>query len=270
MGPALGYALTQSPVAALTIFAGLGLGFAAPFTLLAFSPALLRRLPRPGAWMDGLRKALSFPMYASAAWLLWVLAQQTDPEGLARVLAAAIVLSLGAWLFGVAQRRRAVGASGRLATALAAASLAISVGAVVAGPFAAPALAAAPDGRGSLASTPFSPGRLAVLRASGRPVLVNFTAAWCVTCQVNERVAFSSPDVAQAMRRAGAAYLVADWTSKDAGIAHALSDQGRIGVPLYLLYAPGAAAPTVLPQLLTPAIVVQALDQAAGNAAVGA
>ena len=129
---------------------------------------------------------------------------------------------------------------------------------------------APPAAKGALASAPFSPDRLAALRASGRPVLVNFTAAWCVTCQVNERLAFSSPEVAAAIRRAGAAYLVADWTSRDPSIARALAEQGRIGVPLYLLYAPGAATPTVLPQLLTPGAIDQAVNQAAGRPSTGA
>ena len=266
MGPALGFALTQPPVVALAVFLALGLGFAAPFTLLAFSPALMRRLPRPGAWMDGFKKVLAFPMYAAAAWLVWVLAQQSGPEGLARMLAAAVILALAAWLFGVGQRRAAQGSGGRVALGLAAVSLALCVGVVASGRYATPTAPGAPvvAEAGALPSQPFSPETLASLRAAGKPVLVNFTAAWCVTCQVNERLAFSSAQVADAFKRSGATYLVADWTNRDAVIAKALADQGRIGVPLYLLYAPGAAAPKVLPQLLTPAIVAGALDGARG------
>jgi thiol:disulfide interchange protein DsbD len=267
MGPALGFALTQTPTAALAVFAALGLGFALPFVAIAFSPALTRRLPRPGPWMDGLKKALAFPMYGAAAWLLWVLAQQTGPEGLARLLTAALILALAAWLMGVGQRRAAGGAGGAAFVGLAAVCLALSVGAVVARPFpAAPgnpggsAARAAPTQDGALISLPYSAKALADLRAAGRPVLVNFTAAWCVTCQVNERVVFSSPVVAAAARKAGVAYLVADWTNRDAEIAKALSAQGRIGVPLYLYYGRGAAAPTVLPQILTNEIVVSAFN----------
>jgi len=260
MGPALGFALTQNPATALLVFAGLGLGFAAPFTLLAFSPALLRRLPKPGAWMDVFRKALAFPMYAAAAWLVWVLAQQTDSAGLARGLAAAVVLSLAAWLYGLAQHRRAAARPATVAFALTLGALALTAGLVAARPFAPPprATQAAPVA-GALPSLPWSPQTVAALQAQGKPVFVNFTAAWCVTCQVNERVAFSDPDVIAAFKRTGTAYLVADWTNRDGAIAKALADQGRIGVPLYLVYPAKGGAPKVLPQLLTPAIVAEAL-----------
>jgi thiol:disulfide interchange protein len=263
MGPALGFALTQPPAPALAVFAALGVGFAAPFTVLAFSPALMRRLPRPGAWMDVFRKALAFPMYAAAAWLAWVLAQQTGPEGLARLFAGALALALAAWLFGLSQHGRAEGRGGRLAMILSLASAAACIAVVAAGPQAvANTKSAAPPSAGGLASEPFSPDRLAALRAQGRPVLVNFTAAWCVTCQVNERIAFSSPEVAAAFKRTGAAYLVADWTNRDPVIAKALADQGRIGVPLYLVYN-GSGTPKVLPQLLTPDIVAAAISPSA-------
>ena len=260
MGPALGFALTQAPAAAFAVFLALAIGFAAPYTAVAASPALTRRLPRPGPWMDGLKKALAFPMYAAAAWLLWVLSQQTGSIGLARLLVAAVALGLGAWLFGVGQRGRALG-GGLVASLAAAASLILAIGFVAFGPFEPPAKAAAPESaEGALASQPWTPDKLATLRAAGTPVLVNFPAAWCVTCQVNERVAFASGGVAAAMKRAGAVYLVGDWTNRDPAIAKALADQGRIGVPLYLYYAKGAAAPQVLPQLLTPAILTAALD----------
>jgi thiol:disulfide interchange protein DsbD len=256
MGPALGFALTQAPGVALAVFASLAAGFAAPYTAIALTPALTRRLPKPGAWMEGLKKALAFPMYGAAAWLLWVLSQQTGPLGLARLLAAAVALAFGAWLFGVGQRRRASGAGGLWTTLGAAAGLALAIALVSFGPFepAAAAGARGPAG-GALASTPYSPDGLAALRAARTPVLVNFTAAWCVTCQVNERVAFSSAEVAAAMKRAGVTYMVADWTNRDPAIAKALAAEGRIGVPLYLYYPPGARRPIVLPQLLTPGLL---------------
>ena len=262
MGPALGFALTQNAATALLVFAGLGLGFAAPFTLLAFSPALLRRLPKPGAWMETFRKALAFPMYAAAAWLVWVLAQQTDSAGLARGLAAAVALALAAWLYGLAQHRRAQARPTAVAIVLALGALAITAGLVAARPFASPPppTSAAPAA-GALPSQPWSPETVAALQAHGKPVFVNFTAAWCVTCQVNERLAFSDPAVIAAFKRTGTVYLVADWTNRDSAIAKALADQGRIGVPLYLVYSAKGGAPKVLPQLLTPQIVVQALGE---------
>ena len=262
MGPALGFALTQSPATALAVFASLAVGFAAPYTALALTPALTRRLPKPGAWMDGLKKALAFPMYGAAAWLLWVLSQQTGSLGLARLLAAGVTLALGAWLFGIGQRRRAQDGGGLWSTVGAAASLAIAIAFVSFGPFEPPAAAStSTSAPGALASTPYSPEKLAALRAAGTPVLVNFTAAWCVTCQVNERVAFSSAEVASALKRSRAVYLVADWTNRDPAIAKALAAEGRIGVPLYLYYPPGAATPTTLPQLLTPAILASTLNK---------
>jgi len=264
MGTALGFALTQGWATALMVFAALGLGFAAPFTLLAFIPPLTRLLPRPGAWMGTFKQALAFPMYAAAAWLVWVLAQQTNAEGLARALAAAVLLSLATWLVGGAQRRSGLGTSGRAWWALGALATALCVGVALWGAYPASAAQAQTSG-GALAAQPWSPDRLAAIRAQGRPVLVNFTAAWCVTCQVNERAAFSTREVAQAFRRSGAAYLVADWTNHNAAIAQALAAQGRVGVPLYLVYGAGGAEPKTLPQLLTPGIVAGALDQAAAN-----
>jgi thiol:disulfide interchange protein DsbD len=278
MGPALGFALTQPAPVALAVFLALGLGFAAPFTLLSLTPALIRRLPRPGAWMDVLRKALAFPMYAAAAWLAWVVAQQAGAAGLARVLAAAVVLAFGAWLYGLAQARAAMGRdAGVIALgSTAAVALAGAVALVVVGGYGAPAAAgggsqsAAASPTGDIPTEPWSPERLAALRAAHKPVLVNFTAAWCVTCQVNERVAFSTAEVAQAFRRSGAVYLVADWTHRDGAIARALDEQGRIGVPLYLVYGAEGGAPKVLPQLLTPALVAEALNAAAAPAAASA
>jgi thiol:disulfide interchange protein DsbD len=264
MGPALAYALTQPIVPALAVFTALGLGFAAPFTLLAFTPALLHRLPKPGPWMDVMKKALAFPMYGAAAWLIWVLAAQTDRGSLAAAFAAAVLVGLAAWIFGAAQRRAASGARARGVYALAAVSAAAALAALVFAPFGPPPSTA---GAGvavavGIPSEPWSPERVAALRAAGKPVFVDFTAAWCVTCQVNEQVAINTAEAVKAFQRTGAVYLKADWTNRDAAIAKALADQGRVGVPLYLVYAPGDAAPKVLPQLLTSGMVAQALDEA--------
>ncbi|MGH6993611.1 MAG: protein-disulfide reductase DsbD family protein [Caulobacteraceae bacterium] len=268
MGPALGCALTLPTSLTLAIFAALAAGFAAPFTLLSASPALVRALPGPGPWMEALRRLLAFPMYAAAAWLLWVFDRQTGAGDLARLLAAAICLAFAAFLWGAAQKRSAHGARAWPIGALAVAGLAGSIAFIAAGGASSPgpipasrAEAVAPAG--NLSGEPWSPQRLAELRAAGKPVLVNFTAAWCVTCQVNERLVFSSPEVLAAFRRTGAGYLIADWTDRDPAIAQALAAEGRIGVPLYLLYAPGADAPRILPQLLSPGLVAEAIRSAA-------
>ena len=263
MGPALGWALTQSPAPALAVFAGLGLGFAAPFTAVAFIPGLASALPRPGAWMDGFRKLMSFPMYAAAAWLAWVLTIQTDPTGLARLFAAAVVLAMGAWLLGSAQRRQAIG-SGAALPAIMGAALVIAAGAAVLVPkYAEPPMpGAAPVSGAAIPEEPYSAERLAAARAAGNPVLVNYTAAWCVTCQVNEKVAFGTAPVVAAFAKTHTIYLKADWTRRDPVIAADLARFGRAGVPLYLVYDAKGGEPAVLPQILTPDIVTKALEKA--------
>lgn len=264
MAPALGWALTQPAAAALAVFFGLGLGFAAPFTLAAFVPALLARLPKPGAWMEGFRKLMSFPMYGAAAWLAWVLAVQSGSDALARLFAAAVVLALAVWLLGVAQRRQAAG--GRpLATGLVgAALLAVAALGAVWPNYPQAATGAGDQTQGSdIPYQPYSPEKVAEAQAAGKPVFVNFTAAWCVTCQVNEKVAFSTKAAADAFARSGAVYLKADWTRRDAAIADELARHGRVGVPLYLVYGARGGEPQVLPQLLTGEIVAKALEKAA-------
>ncbi len=266
MAPALGWALTQSPPAALAVFAGLGLGFAAPFTLAAFAPALLSRLPKPGGWMEGFRRLMSFPMYGAAAWLAWVLTVQAGSSALARVFAAAVVLALGAWTLGIAQRRHAAGGK-PLAHALTGGVLTVLAFLACVWPsYAEVPAAGAEAGSDATAAIPYeawSPDKVAAAQAAGKPVFVNFTAAWCVTCQVNEKVAFSTPQAAAAFKRSGAVYLKGDWTRKDAVIEVELAKHGRAGVPLYLVYGARGGEPQILPQLLTPAILAAAVEKAA-------
>ena len=260
MAPAIGWALVQPPLAALAVFLGLGLGFAAPFVAVAFAPGLLARLPRPGPWMDVFKKLLAFPMYAAAGWLVWVLTLQAGPEALARILAAGVALAGAAWLAGEAQRRRAAGARPLLSAGFAAAFGAVALGLALL-----PAYGAT-GGEGEaadLASEAWSPERVAALQAEGRPVLVNFTAAWCVSCQVNDRVALSTRGVADAMQGLNVAYLKADWTRKDEVIAAELARHGRAGVPLYLVYGARGGEPAILPNILTEGAVVKALERAA-------
>ena len=266
MAGAIAYALTQPEAEALVVFAALGLGFAAPFTLIAMAPGLLGRLPRPGPWMEGLKKTLAFPMYGAAAWLLYVLTLQAGTTAMAALLAAAVALAMAAWLYGAGQRARISGRRplaawgfGALAAAIA---VACAVGGVQAGAAPAPgASAASSDG---LPEEPYSADRLAALQAEGRPVFVDFTAAWCITCQVNEKTSLTSREVLDDFTRTHAVYLKADWTRRDAGIAQALQAHGRAGVPLYLVYGKGGGDPETLPQILTSGTVVAALDKAAG------
>ncbi len=264
MAPAIGWALVQPPVTALSVFLALGLGLAAPFTAVAFTPGLFRRLPRPGAWMEGLRKLLAFPMYGAVAWLVWVFALQTGVGALPRLLAAMLAVSFAAFCWGVAQGARRPLPPRAAAIAAIAAALAALVGAQAAP--AAALSAASPSGRtgaGPNAAQPWSADRVAALRNQGHPVFVDFTAAWCVTCQVNERTTLATRQVADAFARTGAVYLKADWTRPDPAIASALASEGRSGVPLYLVYAPHRATPVILPQLLSSDAVAQALDAAA-------
>jgi thiol:disulfide interchange protein DsbD len=269
MATALGFALTQSAPAALLVFIGLGLGFAAPFVAVTFIPALMRLFPRPGAWMDTLKNLLAFPMYGAAAWLLWVFTQQTGSLGLPLLLAAAVLVGFCAWLVGRAQSGGRPIVPGVAATAAAALAVACLVfGARETAPAKVDATSVAAEAPAEtpgkeMASEAFTPEKLADLRAQGKPVFVNFTAAWCVTCQVNERLALGSPQVSKALADVGGVYLKADWTNHDGEIARLLAEHGRAGVPLYLVYGAGGGDPVVLPQLLTPGAVAQAIRAAA-------
>jgi thiol:disulfide interchange protein DsbD len=212
--------------------------------------------------MKRLEELLAFPLYASVAWLVWVLSQQAGPMGVAVALGGLVLIGLAAWLF---QASRDASVTWRRAGLVTVAALV--VGAVALGPLAgtppAPGPAQAAGGRDEA----FSPRRLAELRAQGRPVFVNVTAAWCITCLVNERVALRSAAVADVFARKGVVVLKADWTNRDAGITEMLGSFGRGGVPLYLLYpptAPGRAAgsePAVLPQILSEGAVIDAVNK---------
>lgn len=259
VGAALGYAVTLPWHLALAILLTLGLGLAAPFLLLSLWPALAARLPRPGPWMEVLKQLLAFPLFATAAWLVWVLSVQTGPAGVALVLAGMLLLTFGLWL----RERTALGARSRLRLGSAATALALAGSLWLAwltdGPTAAGTPIAAGIGTtGALPHEPYSAERLAAARAQGRPVLVNMTAAWCITCLVNERVALSGQGLGERLAARDVLYLKGDWTNRDPAITEYLAGFGRTGVPIYVLY-PGAGDPRVLPQILTPAIVDAAI-----------
>ncbi|MDX2142024.1 MAG: protein-disulfide reductase DsbD family protein [Rhodospirillaceae bacterium] len=259
MGVAMGFAMTQPPLDMFVVFQGLALGLAAPFLALSFAPRLAALLPKPGAWMDRFKQVLAFPMYASAAWLVWVLSQQLGPEGFAAAMAGVVLIGMAAWTWGLIQdaaqataRRPRLGIVTGLAALIAAAGL---VGAVAD----APGIGARATASEDAGIEPYSAARLETLRGEGKAVFVNFTAAWCITCLMNERVALNTPEVKAAFAKGDIVYLKADWTNRDPAITAALAAFGRHGVPLYVLYPAGGGAAQVLPQLLTAGSVLAAL-----------
>lgn len=262
MAGAIGYALVQPPAVALAIFFALALGFAAPFTLVSLFPSLARRLPRPGAWMDILKRGLAFPMFGAFAWLVWVLAQQAGTAALATLLACSVVLSFAAWLYGMAQQRRFAGKKHRLLYAV---TVALLVAVVT--PLPGMIKTATVDQAENSAPLKWSPQNVADNRGHGKAIFVNFTASWCITCQVNDRTSLSTQAVKEALSRTGTLYMVADSTKFNADIDDAMSEFGQGGLPLYVVYPADGSAPRVLPQVLTPSIVVNALDKASGKKA---
>ena len=244
MAVALGAALAMPPAPMLLVFGAMGLGMALPYALLGVVPGLAKLLPRPGAWMERLRQFLAFPMYAAAAWLVWVLAQLAGADGVALGLGGALLVGFSAWALGLGRLGRVAAVAAGLAALALLPGLSTSA-AVAAGPH-----------------EPWSAARLDALRAEGRAVFVNLTAAWCISCQVNERLTLETQPVRDAFAARGVAVLVGDWTRGDAAISALLRQHAREGVPLYLLYPAGGGAPVILPQILTEGIVLRALAEA--------
>ena len=245
MGAALGAALVLPWPAALAVFAGLGLGLAIPFLALGFVPALRKRLPKPGAWMETFRHILSVPMWLTALALAWVLGRQAGVNGLILGLGAALFAGFALWIGG---RRQARGLAFGWGALIALLVVTIGGAALVSR---APAQAAVAEA----GSEPFTEARLDALRKAGRPVFVYFTADWCLTCKVNEKAAIETDATRRAFADHKVAVLLGDWTNGDATMGRFIEAHNRAGVPLYLYYAPGAAEPRVLPQVLTPGML---------------
>jgi len=265
MGAAIGYALAQPAAVTFAVFTALALGLAAPYVALTLQPAWTRLLPRPGAWMDILKQAVSVPIFGTVIWLAWVIATAYGSALLAGLLASFLLLAIAGWFLGRWPAKR-------WATAVAAMILLAVVAACVVAPkeFAAtPSSAPAAPSSGSAAAAgtwqPWSADAVQHALASGQPVFVDFTASWCLSCQVNERVALDRPEVLQALAAANVALFRADWTREDPAITKALTDLGRSGVPVYALYSPGENNPRLLPQVLTPGIVIDALAKLPKN-----
>jgi thiol:disulfide interchange protein DsbD len=257
MGVALGSALTLPAAQALLVFATLGLGMALPYLAIALSPGIARHLPRPGAWMQRLKVAMAFPMFATVLWLVWVLGQQVGIDGAVGVLAVLLATALVGWVVGMA----GIGARGRgvgtvLAGVLWAATLAWAWPALR---DPAPAASAASVASPASAWQPWSADAVARARAQGRPVFVDFTAAWCVTCQYNKRNALADAGVLADFTAQNVLLMRADWTRRDAAITQELARLGRSGVPVYALYGAGTGAPTLLPELLRASALRQTL-----------
>lgn len=249
MGAALGFALTQPALVSLSVFVALGLGMALPLLLLCYVPALARRLPRPGHWMETLKQALAFPLYLTAVWLLWVLGRQAGSDAIIAVCTGAVAIAFGCWLAG-RSTRTAAGHGVRWVAVIAAWVIAIVL------PL-------------QLLNQPveesrwqaYTPERLQQLRAEGRPVFINLTADWCITCLANERVTLGTDEITRAFDRHGVATLKGDWTNREPQITRLLEDYGRSGVPLYLWFPAGHQGPgEILPQILTRSRILEALS----------
>lgn len=244
MGASLGFAIGLPAAQALMLFAALGLGLALPYLIASFVPAVARLLPRPGAWMDTLRRLLAFPMFATVAWLVWVLGQQSGIDGAGALLALLVCLAAVAWALSLRGRTRVVLAGALVGiTAL----VGFSIGGHLLRPVSTTASSnAVADGRWQ----PWSTTRVAELHAAGRPVFVDFTAAWCITCQYNKKATLSDPTVLADFDARRVAMLRADWTRQDPAITAALAALGRSGVPVYVLHAPGKP-PRVMTEILS-------------------
>jgi thiol:disulfide interchange protein DsbD len=262
LGTAIGFAFAGSALTIFVIFTAIGVGLAAPFVLVTLVPAWARFIPRSGAWMNTLRAGLGFAVLATVVWLLWVVGRLVGPDGVALLLAFLVAVAFAAWIFGLLQ------ASGRTlrARGLALAATVAGIAMLSALPFE----AATPTGRDDPEANgerAWAPAELRETLASGRPAFVYFTADWCITCKVNERGTLASDPVRSTLAELGFRVFKGDWTQRDEAIAAELARFGKGGVPMYLVYDPDEPdRPTVLPELLTPASLVEALRAAAPGA----
>jgi thiol:disulfide interchange protein len=250
MGAALGFAATQSAVIGMAVFTAVAAGMAAPYVLLAHLPGLLKFLPKPGAWLTRFKQLLAFPLYASVVWLGWVLGQQAGVSGVIRLSAALVALALAVWFLSLWQKKSAAARWPALA--------ALAGTLVIAGPLAWQDSSSANAGGARQAWEQYSKAKIETALQLGKPVFIDFTAAWCVTCQVNKRLVLETDSVRKAFVARGVALFRADWTKRDAEIEEALRQLGRNGVPVYVLLRTGRE-PLLLPELLRERYVMDAL-----------
>lgn len=250
MAGAVGYALASSALVTILIFMGLAIGFALPVLLLSYMPGLLARLPAPGPWMERFKQVLAFPMFAAAIWLVWVVNLQAGSLGLIKILGAMLALGFGIWL---------LAGTGKLSKILSLAALFAAIATPLT--LTAAPLSTSVSQNASYTIDDWSPQNVREYQAQGRAVFVDFTAAWCVTCKVNEMTALSSDDVKAAFADTNTVFLIGDWTNKNDEIAQELASHGRAGVPLYLYYGVGnnGVSPDILPQILTKDVLLKTL-----------
>jgi len=251
LAPALGEALTLSTAASFTIFTVIAIGLSTPYLLLSIFPGAVRILPRPGAWMETFKQFMAFPLYGTVGYLLWVLAGQVQEYGLLSALLGLVLVAMGAWIYG---RWRAPGASaGRARFGLIAGVAMIGLGGWMGWP--------GQPAAGDITWDKWSPEAVTQLRADGRIVYVDFTARWCATCQTNKKIVFHSDDVLRTFREKHVATLRGDWTNQDAQITAELAKYNRSAVPFNLVWLPGRDSPVLLPEILTPKVVINAVKE---------
>lgn len=247
MAGAVGYALAAPAFITLAVFMALAIGFALPFLLIAYVPGLLSKLPKPGSWMVRFKEVLAFPMFAAAIWLVWVLSLQAGEDGVLIALSAMLAIGLAIWCFkSKSLISKVIGAA--------------SVLAAIVFPLTVTASGASSESISTKVNAEsWSPSRVAELQAEGRPIFVDFTAAWCVTCKVNEKLVLNKAETQKLFKETNTAFLIADWTNKDDVIAAELAKYGRAGVPLYLVYSNNSVSPVILPQVLTYDVIKNAI-----------
>ncbi len=260
MGAALGFTLSQPAYVSMLVFSAVAVGMALPITLLSLMPRWLAYLPRPGAWMVTFKQFMAFPLLATVVWLIWVLGTQQGNDGIAKLLFGLLLVAMAAWLYGHWQVRKPL-----LAMLFGGAIAICGLGLAWPGPAIAPSVTE--NGHAEDVWVLFSKQKIAELRREGKAVFVDFTASWCITCQVNKRIALNQRDVVKRFGELKIVRMKADWTVQDPAITEALAEFGRNGVPLYVFY-PQTGEPLVLPEVLTPSIILSAIDSNAGiNAA---
>lgn len=264
MGTALGAAITMPAIAALLVFAVLGFGMAVPYIVLSSFPALMKKLPKPGAWMETFKQLMAFPLFATAIWLAWVFGQQVGIDGLTNLLIGLLLLSMGVWIL---NRWKATQISNVSRVVSRAFVILLIAGGFFISASSSPQQVATTSTDGSqtdnygIAWEAYSKEQLDQYLAEEKNVFIDFTAAWCITCKANERVVFSSEEVKEKFRDMDFVMMKADWTNRNPEITRALESFGRNGVPLYVIYNEELQEPMILPQLLTPGIVLDALNE---------